>query len=94
MENYEGSDIVNIGYGSDISIADLSALVKQAAGYEGEIVYDCSKPDGTPRKLVDTGRITSLGWKPRIGLEEGIRDAYRWFLEHVEAAPGQMRGMS
>jgi GDP-L-fucose synthase len=94
MENYEGNEIVNIGYGSDISIAELAALVKQAVGYAGEIVYDSSKPDGTPRKLVDTGRIMALGWKPRIGLEEGIRDAYAWFLEHVEAAPGQMRGMN
>ncbi|MCW9057750.1 MAG: GDP-L-fucose synthase [Gammaproteobacteria bacterium] len=94
MEQYEGNEIVNIGFGSDISIADLAGLVKQAVGYEGEIVYDSSKPDGTPRKLVDTGRITSLGWKPRIGLEEGIRDAYAWFLEHVEAEPGLMRGMS
>ncbi|MFN2337970.1 MAG: GDP-L-fucose synthase family protein [Gammaproteobacteria bacterium] len=94
MEQYEGNEIVNIGFGSDVSIADLAALVKQAVGYEGEIVYDSSKPDGTPRKLVDTGRIMALGWKPRIGLEEGIRDAYGWFLEHVETAPGEMRGMS
>ena len=94
MENYEGSEIVNIGYGSDISIAELAALVKQAVGYAGDIVYDSSKPDGTPRKLVDTGRIRALGWKPRIGLEEGIRDAYAWFLEHVERAPEGMRGMS
>ncbi len=93
MEQYEENEIVNIGFGSDISIADLAALVKQAVGYEGEIVYDSSKPDGTPRKLVDTGRITSLGWKPRIGLEEGIRDAYGWFLKNVESAPGEMRGM-
>lgn len=94
MEHYEGSEIINIGYGSDISIAELAALVKQAVGYAGDIVYDSSKPDGTPRKLVDTGRITSLGWKPRIGMEEGIRDAYAWFLEHVERAPEQMRGMN
>ena len=94
MEQYEANEIVNIGFGSDISIADLAALVKQAVGYAGDIVYDSSKPDGTPRKLVDTGRITSLGWKPRIGLEEGIRDAYAWFLEHVERAPEGMRGMS
>ena len=94
MESYEGADIVNIGVGSDITIAELAELVKQVVGFEGDIVFDASKPDGTPRKLVDVDRITSLGWKPRIGLEEGIRDAYGWFLQHVEAAPGQMRGMS
>ena len=94
MEQYEGNEIVNIGCGSDISIAELAALVKQAVVYPGDIVYDSSKPDGTPRKLVDTGRITSLGWKPEIGLEEGIRNAYEWFLEHVEHAPERMRGMS
>ena len=94
MEHYEGHDIVNIGCGSDISIAELAGLVKQAVGYAGDIVYDSSKPDGTPRKLVDTGRITALGWQPAIGLEAGIRDAYDWFLEHVERAPERMRGMS
>lgn len=94
MENYEDAEIVNIGTGSDISIGDLAQLVKKAVGYPGEIVFDTTKPDGTPRKLVDVGRITTLGWRPEIGLEEGIADAYRWFLENVNAAPGQVRGLT
>jgi len=93
MEHYEGTDIVNIGTGSDLPIGELAVLVKSAVGYTGEIVFDSSKPDGTPRKLVDVGRITALGWRPRIGLEEGIRNAYEWFLVHVDAAESQVRGM-
>jgi GDP-L-fucose synthase len=93
MEQYEGADIVNIGTGSDIPIGELAGLVKSAVDYTGEIVFDSSKPDGTPRKLVDVGRITALGWRPRIGLEEGIRNAYEWFLAHVDAVESQVRGM-
>ncbi|MFP5409134.1 MAG: NAD-dependent epimerase/dehydratase family protein, partial [Gammaproteobacteria bacterium] len=94
MEHYEDSGIVNIGTGSDLPIGELAALVGKVVGFQGEIVFDTSKPDGTPRKLVDVGRILSLGWQSHIGLEEGIRDAYQWFLEHVEAAPGEVRGLS
>lgn len=93
MENYDEAEIVNIGAGSDISIGDLAQLVKKVVGYAGEIVFDTAKPDGTPRKLVDVGRITALGWRPQIGLEEGIEGAYRWFLENVSAAPDKVRGM-
>jgi GDP-L-fucose synthase len=93
MEHYESSDIVNIGTGNDLPIADLAFLIKGVVEYTGNIVFDGSKPDGTPRKLVDASRIMSLGWRPRIGLEEGVRDAYHWFLEHVESAPDQVRGM-
>lgn len=94
MEKYDGADIVNIGTGSDIPIGELAQLVKKVVGYEGEIMFDTAKPDGTPRKLVDIGRITALGWRPEIGLEDGIADAYRWFLENVNAAPGQVRGLA
>lgn len=94
MEHYEASEIVNIGTGSDLPIGELADLVRKVVGYKGDIVFDTSKPDGTPRKLVDVDRITALGWRPRIGLEEGVRDAYEWFLKHVEAAPGLVRGMS
>ena len=92
METYEGAGIVNIGTGTDIPIGELATLVKKVVGYPGEIVFDTSKPDGTPRKLVDVGRITALGWRARIDLEDGIADAYRWFLENVNAAQ-QVRGM-
>jgi len=83
MEHYDGEEIVNIGVGGDLSIAELAALVKKVVGYEGEIVYDASKPDGTPRKLVDVTRINGLGWRAGITLEEGVRGTYEWFVENV-----------
>ena len=81
LKAYSGEDHVNVGYGSDISIADLARLVAQVVGFEGEIVLDASKPDGTPRKLMDSSRLNALGWRPSIGLEDGIRSAYAAFLE-------------
>ena len=83
MNNYDDEEIVNIGVGGDLSIAELAALVKKVVGYEGEIVYDASKPDGTPRKLVDVTRINGLGWRAGITLEEGVRGTYEWFVENV-----------
>jgi len=83
MNHYDGEEHVNIGVGQDLSILDLAHLVARVVGFEGELVFDASKPDGTPRKLVDTTKINALGWRPRIGLEEGIRMAYAWFREHV-----------
>ena len=82
MEHYEGEEIVNIGVGEDISIADLARLIGEVVGYQGEIVYDSSKPDGTPRKLVDASKINALGWRAGISLDEGIRSTYQWFLEN------------
>lgn len=83
MNHYDGEHIVNIGVGEDLSIAELADLVKRVVEYEGEIVYDASKPDGTPRKLVDVSRINGLGWRAGISLEEGIRSTYQWYLEHL-----------
>ena len=80
LHNYEHPDIVNIGVGEDISIADLARLVKKVVGFDGQIVQDASKPDGTPRKLVDVSRIFSLGWRPKVALEDGIARAYQWYL--------------
>ncbi len=77
MENYSESELVNIGTGTDISIKDLALLIMQVADYKGEIIFDSSKPDGTPRKLMDVGKLTALGWKPKISLEEGIRMVYK-----------------
>ena len=82
MQNYEGEGIVNIGVGEDITIARLAGIVGEVVGYEGKIVYDASKPDGTPRKLVDVSRINGLGWRASIGLEEGVRRTYEWYLEN------------
>lgn len=82
MKRYDGSEIVNIGVGEDISIAELATLVKEVAGYEGDIIYDTSKPDGTPRKLLDVSRLRSLGWKATTGLREGIAKTYEWYTRH------------
>lgn len=87
MNNYDGSEIVNIGVGEDISIADLALLVKEITGFEGDIVYDSSKPDGTPRKLLDVSRLTSLGWKAETSLREGIRKTYEWYLINQAGKP-------
>ena len=85
MENYEGNDFFNIGTGKEISIKGLAELVKEVVGFEGEIVWDSSKPDGTPRKLLDVSRLESQGWKYKIELKDGVKEAYKWFLENYEA---------
>ena len=79
---YDGEDIVNIGVGDDIAIRDLAELVKDITGYQGTIVNDTSKPDGTPRKLLDVSRLHGLGWQAKIPLREGIEATYRWFLDN------------
>ncbi len=82
MERYDGSEIVNIGTGREISIADLALLVKELVGFQGEIAYDRSKPDGTPRKLLDVSRLHSLGWQAKTGLREGVAKTYDWYTKH------------
>ncbi len=82
MQTYSGEQHVNVGTGDDISILDLARLVSRVVGYQGEIVRDMSKPDGTPRKLLDVSKLKGLGWSPRIGLEDGIAATYRWFLDN------------
>ena len=77
MENYDSPEIVNIGTGEDISILELAKLVQSVVGYEGELVFDASKPDGTPRKLLDVSKLHSLGWRHRISLEAGVAQVYR-----------------
>lgn len=79
MQRYSGEQVVNVGAGEDIPIADLARLVANVVGYTGEICWDRSKPDGTPRKWLDSGRIMALGWKPRVTLREGIGETYRWY---------------
>lgn len=82
MRNYEGEMFLNAGTGTDVSIRELAELVKAAVGYGGAIAWDASKPDGTPRKLLDVSRLHALGWTAKTGLAEGIASTYRWFLEH------------
>jgi len=79
MENYEDPGWLNVGTGEDLEIAELAALVARVVGYEGRIVFDSSKPDGTPRKLLDVSRVHALGWRARVPIEEGIASTYRWY---------------
>ncbi|QNU23484.1 GDP-L-fucose synthase [Geobacillus zalihae] len=83
MNNYEDNEIINVGVGEDISIKELAEKIKNIVGYQGEIKFDTTKPDGTPRKLVDVSKINALGWKASISLDEGLQKAYQWFLENV-----------
>lgn len=82
MQNYEGESWVNVGWGRDETIAELAETIRRVVGFQGKLRFDTSKPDGTPRKLLDTRRMTELGWTPRIGLEAGIRSTYEWFLNN------------
>lgn len=80
MNTYDGSEIVNIGTGEDVSIKELTEKVKEVVGFEGEIVWDISKPDGTPRKLLDVSKLHVLGWKHGVFLDEGLKRTYDWFV--------------
>ena len=84
MENYNEPELVNIGTGEDVTIKNLAALVKQIVGFKGEIIWDTSKPDGTPRKLMDVSKLHGLGWHHKIALEDGIKLAYQDFLKLTE----------
>ena len=94
MENYNDPEIINVGTGTDVTIRELAEMVQRLTGFTGSLRFDPSKPDGTPRKLLDVSRLTRLGWRPRYTLESGLVDAYRWFVEHyakVSAAAGSAR---
>jgi len=84
---YSGESHINVGCGSDGTIAELAATIKAVVGFQGEVVFDSGKPDGTPRKLLDVSRLTTLGWHPKTALAEGLRRTYEWFLEN----PGYRR---
>jgi GDP-L-fucose synthase len=82
LKTYDAEPIVNLGWGEDVTIRELVELVRTVVGFEGEVEWDATKPDGTPRKLLDTTRLTDLGWRPKITLRSGIESTYRWFKEH------------
>ena len=82
LKHYEGEEHVNIGTGEDVSIAELAAMIQAAVGFKGEIEYDTSKPDGTPRKLLNVSRIASLGWRAATPLDMGLAATYRWFVDN------------
>jgi len=75
------ADLVNVGSGTDITIADLAGIIATVVGFSGDVVFERSKPDGTPRKLMSSDRIRAIGWSPQWTLESGLRETYRWFLE-------------
>ena len=85
LENYDGSSQVNVGTGSDVTIRELAAIVAKAVGFQGEMVWDTSKPDGTPRKLLDVSRLTSTGWTATIDLEDGIESTVEWYRDNLAA---------
>lgn len=80
IENYDSPEIINVGCGEDVAIRELAELICEVVDYRGKLVFDTTKPDGTPRKLLDTSRLTGLGWKPRIKLRDGVRQTYEWYL--------------
>ena len=88
LNDYDDSTAVNIGSGQEISIENLAKLISRIIGYGGDIKYNLSRPNGTPRKLLDSKRISELGWKPEIGLEEGISLTYDWFLKDIKKGSG------
>ncbi len=79
MGNYSSDEIINVGWGKDLSIAELAETIREVVGFEGEIIFDRDKPDGTPRKLLDTSRLTALGWQPTIALHDGIANTFDWY---------------
>jgi GDP-L-fucose synthase len=83
MNHYDEPEIINIGVGKDISIRELAELIQEIVGFQGEIIWDTDKPDGTPRKLLDVTHLSQLGWRARISLKEGLTETYRWFREHI-----------
>ena len=88
-EHYDADDIINIGSGEEVSIKELAEAVVETVGFEGTLTFDSSKPDGTPRKLLDTSRLTALGWQPQTSLREGLATTYQWFLSHTDDFRGR-----
>lgn len=84
LEKYSGLEHVNVGSGKEVTIKELAELVKEVVGFEGELVWDRTKPDGTPRKLMDSSKLAGLGWTPKISLKEGLVDTYKWYMEYVK----------
>jgi GDP-L-fucose synthase len=85
LENELEDDLYNVGFGTDLTIKELAELVQKIVGHQGEIIWDTNKPDGTPKKLMDSSKLRKLGWEPKINLEEGIQITYNWFLEMLKS---------
>ena len=86
MDHYDGGEIVNVGCGDDISIREVAELMKDVTGYQGEIVWDTTQPDGNPRRLLDVSKMSNMGWKTRMPFDTGVRNTYQWFLDNIDSA--------
>src|SRR5690606_10855815 len=87
MEQYDGDTALNIGSGEEVSILQLASMIADVTGYNGKIIFDMARPDGTPRKLLDSTRIRALGWVPHTKLQSGLRKTYEWYLEEKCFSP-------
>lgn len=85
MDNYDSGEPINVGVGDDLSIREVAELVADVVGYQGKLIQDTSKPDGTPRKLLDVSHLNELGWKAQTPLKEGLQKTYAWYLENIDA---------
>jgi GDP-L-fucose synthase len=94
MAHYDSPELINVGTGEDLSIRELAEMIRRITGYTGKLAFDPTKPDGTPRKLLDVSRINALGWKARIPLEQGLADTWRWYLAHAAAIPGTVETLT
>jgi GDP-L-fucose synthase len=88
--NLPKENLINVGFGSEISIKDFARKIGKIAGYQGELEFDISMPEGTPRKLLDSTKIFAMGWRPKISLDSGLESTYKWFIENIES--GTVRG--
>jgi GDP-L-fucose synthase len=91
LDTYDGAEPINCGAGSDVTIRELAETISRVVGYSGALAFDTSKPDGTPRKLMDSSRLAALGWRPRTNLEKGLAEVYRWYLEEKQGTLAETR---
>jgi GDP-L-fucose synthase len=91
VDKYDDVETINIGTGKDLTIKEISEIVKNVVGFQGEVVWDDSKPDGTPRKLLDVTKLNNLGFKPHLDLKTGIRNTYDWFRQGLDSSKSDLR---
>lgn len=84
MKNYNGKEVLNLGTGKDLTIKELAELLKKVTGFQGKIAWDTTKPDGTPRKLLDVSKLEKIGWRYKTEIEDGLKETYAWYLQNVK----------